>query len=346
MKERIKSLDYLRGLAAFGIMIYHYIWWSFGDLDASTTLGRVGKYGVSVFYILSGITLHYVYYDKFQFTIKYILKFFKKRILRIYPLLILVTLIYVSFNISNIDFLKLFLNFTGLFGFFSWDSYYATGVWSIGNELVFYLFFPFFMFFSKKNKLLFGGITLFFLCLYLYFPFFEMKENLGVKENWRLYTNPLNQAFLFLSGFILSLYFERKNISNTILLIVLILSSLLFMFVKAHGDTMLIVMGDKRVLFTILSVLICFSFFKMRMELGLFGVVLLFLGEISYSVYLLHPIVYKVVAIIPIVKDLDILYVLMISILFTIISSYLVYEYYEKFFMKEKWKKLLGSEKK
>lgn len=338
MKERIKTLDYLRGLAAFGIMIYHYMSWSLDHLDATTFLGRIGKYGVSIFYILSGITLHYVYNDKFQFNFEFFFKFFKKRFLRIYPLLILVTLIYAGFNFRDIDFLKLVLNVTGLFGFFSWDSYYATGAWSIGNELVFYLLFPFFVFFSKKNKIVFVVLTIVFLGFYLYFPFYELSETFDVKKNWSLYTNPLNQAFLFLTGFNLSLIFEKKCISNRVLSIILIASVLLFILYDIQGNTMKTVMGSNRVLFTILSVLICFSFFKMKVELGFLGLVLLFLGEISYSIYLLHPIVYKILSIFPFISELGMYSFSLISIIGTLIVSYIIYEFFEKYFVKEKWK--------
>ncbi|HEX6179628.1 MAG TPA: hypothetical protein VFZ47_00205, partial [Chitinophagaceae bacterium] len=53
---RLHSLDYLRGLAAFGIMAYHFMMWTMGEMDSSRKMGRVGIYGVSIFYVLSGLT--------------------------------------------------------------------------------------------------------------------------------------------------------------------------------------------------------------------------------------------------------------------------------------------------
>jgi exopolysaccharide production protein ExoZ len=57
LEARYLSLDILRGLSALGIMIYHYLGWILGHFGASNTLGRFGVYGVSIFYILSGLTM-------------------------------------------------------------------------------------------------------------------------------------------------------------------------------------------------------------------------------------------------------------------------------------------------
>ncbi len=51
--KRLYNLDYLRGLAAFGIMVYHYMKYTFGTFTADSFMGKIGIYGVSVFYVLS-----------------------------------------------------------------------------------------------------------------------------------------------------------------------------------------------------------------------------------------------------------------------------------------------------
>ena len=85
--KRLYNLDYLRGLAAFGIMIYHYLSWTLGKFTADTFMGRLGIYGVSIFYILSGLTLFCVYNDKMTLSKKDVATFFKKRVFSIFPLL-------------------------------------------------------------------------------------------------------------------------------------------------------------------------------------------------------------------------------------------------------------------
>ena len=63
-------------------MIYHYLSFNYATPGPETFLGRVGIYGVSVFYILSGLTLFIVYES--QFSVK---EFLIKRAFRIFPLL-------------------------------------------------------------------------------------------------------------------------------------------------------------------------------------------------------------------------------------------------------------------
>jgi exopolysaccharide production protein ExoZ len=183
--NRLYNLDYLRGLAAFGIMIYHYLSWTLGKFSADTFMGRLGIYGVSIFYVLSGLTLYYVYYDKMKPSKEDIVSFFKKRIFRIFPLLWLVTIIAVILTRKSPDFYNLFLNLTGLFGFIKWDTYFSAGVWSIGNELVFYVFFPFFILFIKKLKPLMLVLTFVLLGLYLYFAFVKLNPDLTLSEQWK-----------------------------------------------------------------------------------------------------------------------------------------------------------------
>lgn len=52
---RLHFLDYLRGIAALGIMLFHYSCWVFGEPEHGGFMARVGIYGVSVFYVLSGL---------------------------------------------------------------------------------------------------------------------------------------------------------------------------------------------------------------------------------------------------------------------------------------------------
>ena len=59
--NRIESLDWLRGLMAIAIMFYHLTSWHISPLDSSNILGRLGIYGVSVFFVLSGLSMAVVY---------------------------------------------------------------------------------------------------------------------------------------------------------------------------------------------------------------------------------------------------------------------------------------------
>lgn len=338
--NRLYNLDYLRGAAAFGIMIYHYLTWAFGKFSADTFMGRLGVYGVSIFYVLSGLTLYYVYYDKMKPSKQDILAFFKKRVFRIFPLLWLVTIVALILSRKLPDIYDLFLNLSGLFGFMKWDTYFSEGVWSIGNELVFYVFFPFFILFIKKFKPLMILLTLALLGLYLYFAYVKLNPGLTLSEQWKNYVNPLNQVFLFLGGFLIGFFFHNTKIKNSVILALLLLTFLTFIFYPASGNTINIVTGTNRLIFTFCCFLICFCFYKLTLKFPQFiNNPLTLLGEASYSVYLLHPIVWKLTTIASGLFSKYIFYFplsarLIISVVLTLAISYYVYQYFEKYFMR------------
>tara|TARA_B100000768_G_scaffold178290_1_gene193831 strand:+ start:154 stop:1281 length:1128 start_codon:yes stop_codon:yes gene_type:complete len=336
LMKRLYNLDYLRGFAAFGIMFYHYLSWTFGNFSADTFMARLGIYGVSVFYVLSGLTLYYVYYVKMQPSIKGVITFFKKRILRIFPLLWLVTVTAILLSRKIPDFSDLFLNLTGLFGFIKWQTYFSAGVWSIGNELVFYVFFPFLILFAKSYRFLFIILSAFIFLLYIYFAFVKLNSELTLSNQWKNYVNPLNQVFLFLGGFLIGLLFNKTKINNATILSLLAIGLGLFVFIPADGNSINLVTGVNRLVFTFCCFLICFCFYKLTFKFPVFvHKPLTLLGKASYSVYLLHPIIHDLVGrfrnhTIHFPESVR----LILSIFLTLVTAYFTYEYFEKYFVK------------
>lgn len=78
MSNRLESLDWLRGLMALSIMLYHFG----GKHDAATPLGRLGIYGVSIFFILSGLSMA-IAYDRYIQGFRTSVTFFIRRLFRI-----------------------------------------------------------------------------------------------------------------------------------------------------------------------------------------------------------------------------------------------------------------------
>ena len=337
--KRLYNLDYLRGLAAFGIMIYHYLGWTIGTYTANTFMGRLGIYGVSIFYILSGLTLYYVYYNNMKPSKEDVLSFLKKRVFRIYPLLWLVTIITIILSKSVPNFTNLLFNLSGLFGFIAWNKDIAGGVWSIGNELVFYVFFVFFVLFMKSYKTLMMLLSLAILVLYLYFAFVILQPDITLNEQWKNYANPLNQVFLFLGGFLLGIFFHNIKFKNAFIITLLLFAIGLFTFYPATGDVIKIVIGLNRLVFTVCCFIICTCFYKLTLKFPAFiHTPLTLLGEASYSVYLLHPIVWRVTGVSGIISRhiffVPVFVSLILSVLLTLIISYYVYQYFEKYFIK------------
>lgn len=333
MNTRLHQLDYLRGLAAFGIMIYHYTYWIYDSMNVSSFLGKIGIYGVSIFYILSGLTLYHVYIDKLKSNKKDTLTFFQRRIFRIFPLFWLATIgaIIVSRSIPSLQ--TLTLNFSGLFAFFAWDSNIATGAWSIGNELVFYCFFPIIIYFLKKSSIYFYGIFTISILISFIFSFYLLKDESNMAFQWRNNVNPFNQIFLFCSGIFIGKIFKNKVLNFNLLVIIFLISLFVFTILPIDDETDLI-SGYKRYILTFSCFLICIFAYKSKIKFhAIINSFFSMLGEASYSLYLLHPLVFVAISLLGKTFNISNIYILLISVVTTIGFSFLVYQYYERYFI-------------
>ena len=335
MKQRVYTLDYLRGGAAMLILIYHYLIFEGIEFDGESFIRRMGYYGVTIFYILSGLTLFYVYKEKLTLKTNELKAFFIKRAARILPLLWLVSLKSIIFSDNTPNYLDVFLNLSGLFGFFKWDIYFATGAWSIGNELVFYAFFPFLLIAARKKNMLFWCIGVFILLISIYFSFYVLPDSMNQDTVfWRNYVNPLNQLVYFYSGIAIGrLFLMNKSASKAGLWSVLIISLIVFVWYPTGTNDALLVMKGNRYVFFITCWLIVASIYLLKANTNVFiHKPLLLLGEISYGIYLFHPIVYSLFK-----KALTIFHIslplysfIILSAILSIVISYLSYRFFEK----------------
>ena len=341
--NRLHTLDYLRGLAAFGIMLFHYMSWTFGEFDSADVMGRVGIYGVAIFYVLSGLTLHHVYERNLVDRASQIGEFFKRRVLRIYPLLILATLISVfTVDGGTTSFKDILLNITGLFGFLDWSGGIAIGAWSIGNELVFYCFLPLFVWLHRRSNPAFITFSIIIAFIYCYFAFVLIDPSLTFSDTQQrlYYFNPLNQVFLFLSGYLLGVLFEKKSFSQVTVLLLLLLGISVFVLYPVSGPRIRLVADEARMVFTASCIAICLGFYKYSGQVpALISRPLKTLGEISYAVYMLHPIIHLLVRY-PIDYIRGHFFAVPESVRFfsaiflSLAVSYVVYHRFEKFFIR------------
>ncbi len=268
-ENRLLGLDYLRGISALSIMIYHYLMFSgLLGLDQGSIWHKFGVYGVSVFYILSGLTLYYVYCGRKQLNFANIVDFFKKRFFRIYPLLILVCLIYFALAKFSTDILVFLLVSSGFFGFIDpalWGKLGVTGAWSIGNEVFFYCLFPLFWFFSEKSTKYLIGLFLISVISMVYFSFFKMDSTISISKNWPIYINPLNQVFYFLGGFcighLLRVVDVKRYLPYKLATALFVIALLGFVFFPMIGSSF--IFSWNRLIFSPLCMYVCAE----RMEL-------------------------------------------------------------------------------
>ncbi|MBN3575788.1 acyltransferase [Vibrio neptunius] len=339
MNKRIESLDYLRGLMALSIMIYHYYIWHIGELSSYSLLGKLGIYAVSVFYVLSGLSLAIVYRNKVV-DLASTKEFLLKRIFRIAPLLWFVTSIYIVLKLSYIFFFHdgemyslsdIVLNYTLMFGFFKPDGYIAIGGWSLGNEIVFYSLLPFVFLLMLKRNFYFFVVFLLSWLYVIYFSFFYIDESVPLARQWGDYINPLNQIYMFLSGVALGLYrnyIDDLGKRSFFLLFLAVLLSI-WLYPVESGEVHL-VSGWNRILLSLLCICLVLICLKSTWVLrGKIRNILLFLGDRCYSIYLIHPIVSLVAvqcfSIIGFPQEL----IFIVSVLLTLLLSSWTYKFIE-----------------
>jgi peptidoglycan/LPS O-acetylase OafA/YrhL len=162
-----------------------------------------------------------------------------------------------------------------------------------------------------------------------YFVFPELKQ-LGII--WKTYINPLTQLIYFLSGMVMAQVLWKKEVKQPVVSIIIIIVSALFLLIPVSERVDLII-GNNRLIFSILAIIICWCFFKLRIQLPNFiQIPLKYIGDISYSIYLIHPIVYWgfKVLFIQLQFIIPFHYLIPLSMIGTIGVSHLVYSFIEK----------------
>lgn len=340
----IYSIDYLRGFMALLIMIYHYSSWShFIEFNASHILTRVALYGVSIFFIISGFSLTLVYYNKFKtITFRALLIYIQKRFARIYPLFWFVVIFSILIGykqLPNID--NLVVQLTITFQLFNGYSGFTPGAWSIGIEIIFYLLLPFILYFINKMPKYSMIILSLLLLSTLYYSSFHLHINNTNSEYFQKnYFHDyaygfFNHFYFFIFGILIGLLYIKKNklfkVNIYLLSFFILITIFIFIFYPIQGASGYLIYETNRVIFTLLSFLIFILFVSYSLYNNNKINILKKLGDISYTIYLTHPITYFILQkyffdILGIHKPLI---QIIISILLAILFSLLIYKLYE-----------------
>lgn len=296
MKNRVESLDWLRGLMAIAIMFYHLVCAHFFHPDSSALLGRLGIYGVSIFFVLSGLSMAIVY-SEFITDKQTSFIFFVRRIFRIWPLLwvcIFFVLLLDAIMGKGYSVFNVVANLTSLFAFISPDSHINVGVWSIGSEMVYYAFTPFIIMLYRAGVRYGNLLLLATFVITIIFSFYLMDSHIPLASQWVTYINPFNNIFLYVSGF--GVYFNMRNADIGFMgtLIMLGVSMGVFLFYPVDGDQVMLVTGMNRIVFVFASIILVLSFYKFSYYEYVSNIVkypLEQFGIATYGVYLLHPVI-------------------------------------------------------
>lgn len=157
----LANRSYLMGIAMLLVIVYHFFCWVYNPIGSL----NIGYVGVDIFLFLSGLGLSYSYEKNT------ICRFYKNRIVRIYPVYfvaVTLTFIFVDWSYLNLLFNYLTIGFYTNGGIYRYD-------WYLESLFTLYFLFPLFYFFAKLRyyALFFSFIVVAFF-LYIYHDFFAV----------------------------------------------------------------------------------------------------------------------------------------------------------------------------
>ncbi len=218
--QRLSRIDGLRGLAILGVILIH-------SQTASTPISNeithnfinMGKYGVQLFFLISGYILCYVL-NRTKYSLS---EFFAKRFFRLAPLYYLVIILCFLLGFNNeleattpampLDLKNFLVHISFIHGLFPEYIRSIFGIsWSLTPEVVFYVFFPFL--FMLSNRWLIGLFFAFLAIAHFKYPIATFIFG-GTSEALGIWTglSPFSNMFLFVFGmlvFRIPEFFESK----------------------------------------------------------------------------------------------------------------------------------------
>lgn len=341
--QRLSRIDGLRGLAILGVIAIHCSAVSSQILGIKTNFIDLGKYGVELFFLISGFILCYVKNKTNYGT----LKFFIKRFFRLAPLyyLIIASCYLIGFNnslesttiIKPLDFKNFLLHIFFIHGLFPNYLRSIFGVvWSLTPEFVFYLLFPLLFKFSKKFL-----IVSFFIFLIIA----NFKTNIAMLLFGKLTPtvdiwinhSPINNMFLFIFGMMVfkySNFFETNKIVKFagILGLILFILGGFGLLGKDVNKIAGMIFSDAYFGYILLSFPLLIYSKNLIITKLLENSFMTYLGKLSYSAFFIHY------AIIMILNNYNVKFyyfvALFIVLLLTIIFSFFSYNFIEQSFIK------------
>ena len=353
-EEKIISIEFLRFVSAFSILIVHYQHFAYMGSEIDLNFQRnlqpfynflkpfynFGSRGVLMFWCISGFIFFFKYFELFQSKSISAKKFFTARFSRLYPLhfftLFLVLLLQVIYFISNDVYFVYQENsiknfFYHLFFISGWELEgrgFNHPIWSVSVELIVYIFY-FYIFTYFKIWLGYISVILFFFVFYKFFCFTDQSISMCI-------------LYFFFGGIIAILRYFPSYITNSMCLkkhlfniffIIILLILLYLIYNKIYGYYSNFLFLNNSLSFFASSFLVCI-FIYLNSFFFFFTNVCIFLGNMTYSSYLCHfPIQILIALILPFIGfpiDYTSHKLLFIYLFMTYFTSYFTFKYLEK----------------
>ncbi|MCU4989880.1 acyltransferase [Bacillus cereus] len=352
MSKRIKELDSIRGLAALTVVFGHFCLMlpslpNFIKFSPLRFLWAGGE-AVIVFYVLSGFVLSMALYHSKTNYWGYLIKRFVRIYIPYYFWIIITFALFILFSpyevvglrdwfydrwqgsITKLDIINHFVLLNNFF-----TENYNPVIWSLAQEMRISIVFPLlFLLFYKLN---WKKTILFALSFSLISVFLNMLHIGKAEGFYNGYADTLHFTSMFLVGMLLFKHQEKliysyrnmKKINKGFLIvigIILYLYSILIYGFSRNDTTFLlkdwgVVMG--------VSIFIIMAMSNLKVKVFLNKGVFVYLGEISYSIYLCHfPIMMVLFKLL--YTKIPIFFLLILCITVTLLFSMVSYHLIEK----------------
>jgi peptidoglycan/LPS O-acetylase OafA/YrhL len=303
----IKSLDSLRAIAVFAVIFDHWALVLEHGNYVPSFLHSIpfGTIGVTAFFVLSGFLITGILIDSKKMieskklSLKKAFKiFYIRRTLRIFPIyyILLITLLLFApylFKFDSKSYLWLFGYMTNFFLYFraDWIGDFMP-LWSLGVEEQFYLFWPFIILLVRPKYLLTSIISLILIGVFSRIYFEYLSSPSFYRGGFYIFTTPTCfDSFGF--GALLA-YFVKNNMINDKIKAILKYSSmasfviliLIISLLKFPTPTQNI--GYRFLISVITLQIIIMLFNKNKFSKWFENPITVYLGKISYSLYLFH----------------------------------------------------------
>ncbi|HMF77140.1 MAG TPA: acyltransferase [Bryobacteraceae bacterium] len=290
---RLEGIDALRGLASSAIVIHHVVALNQIALPAALSfIPAYFGYGVPLFFIISAFSLFYTYSSRMETRLD-VQAYIVRRFARIAPLFYVMTAVWVATykwkfgQVQSVGNILSNLTFT-----FNFVPAYQNGIcwaaWSIGTEFAFYFFLPLLLVSIRRQRGAIAMLVLTFLAAYGY----QTSQN-PIDDTVFILTYLPFFAMGIAGYFVFESLSKFSDASRKWLSIVFLLSSTILIGLTITDGPFhnMLSRSVRRTDFYVLGfglALIVFSQGVYPFSI-LSNKVTRFLGEISFSLYLLHP---------------------------------------------------------
>jgi peptidoglycan/LPS O-acetylase OafA/YrhL len=298
--KRYDYIDALRGIAIIGVLFAHTGLYSniiYPSWLQNLAEINLGPRGVQLFYLVSAFTLCLSFSKRKTFEKHGTINFYIRRFFRIAPLFYLSIIYYLwqqnywNANPSNFSILNILTTFTFTNGAIpSFINNIVFGGWSIAVESTFYLIFPvlFYIFYKLKTikaALILTTITA--IAMQIFRTFLLAIPMVSKSPDLQTYTFQFfpSQLPVFLIGILVFLFMKQEFVSKYKKFISFFFIGLILLFILQIISPIKLIAGHY--IFGIIFGLLTYLLSKNPLKL-LVNPITIFIGKISFSLYLCH----------------------------------------------------------